>query len=383
MAGGRAPTGPVAAAVADCRALPAAGVETLLVGRPDSAVERYCGKAGVRFVPGGFSASGARRWTLLRRDLKHLRRVIEEFSPEVVHVHRSDEQFLAFHALRPLRKDRGRQPLLVRSWHRSPARLPAAVRNRLAKSTAGCLCVSRADVELLHRAGAPAAAYLPPGVDTELFRPRPRSQDRDDDGAVRPPLIVGQIGRWKRGGARGQAAALEVFRRLDPALPWRGVLAGRGEGEEELRRKIATLKPAARAAVTDLPARVELQATGDDFPAQAAALDVGMTFSTGSDGSSRPALELLACGVPVLLADLPGLRELSEEAAAATGIRCLPADEYDLWARTVEELLENETRRREAGQAAREAAVRRFSLPRHGRDLTEFYGTLAPVAPES
>jgi glycosyltransferase involved in cell wall biosynthesis len=344
-------TGPAAAALTDVRALRAAGHDARLASTGGGALERGCAEQGVPFVGGFRLGRGAGRWLHLPADVRRLRAAMRELVADVVHVHRSDEQLLARLAI-----GRGDKPLVVRTWHRDPAAVPEVLRRRVAASCAGCVCVARAHAESLRAAGARRAEFLPPGVATERFQPKQTAE--------KTPARLGQIGRWKAGQDRGQLAFLEVLRRLDPKLSWHAVLLGRGEGRAELERLLAA-HPAR--------SRVELEETGKDFPAQVAALDLGFVFATGSDGTSRPAVEMLACGVPVLLAALPGLRELGEDDACA---RVLTAGDHEAWAREAGALIADPARFAESRMAARRRAEAFHALPIRGAALADFYGRL-------
>src|SRR5205814_5164197 len=110
--------------------------------------------------------------------------------------------------------------------------------------------------------------------------------------------------------------ALDVFGLLPADVAWQGVLIGRGEMEAELRRE-AEARRLPPGRVTLLNAIVH--APGE-FAAILGTLSLGLVFRAGSDGTSRAAAELLACGVPVLIADQPGLRELAEDPHCAAAL---------------------------------------------------------------
>ncbi|MCZ7647162.1 MAG: glycosyltransferase [Planctomycetota bacterium] len=345
---GRSATGPAAAALSDVRALAAAGHRAWLAGRAGTRLEDDARAAGADYLGGFALGRGAARILRLPADARRLRALAGEHGIEVVHVHRTDDQFLARFALK---KELGAR--IVRTWHRDPAEVPAPLRGKLLERCAAFCCVARAHAEALRGFGAPRAAYLPPGVDTSLFRPRA------ERGAGPPRL--GLLGRWKRGEDRGQRAFLEVLARLDARLEWRGVLLGRGED-----------RPALEALRARHPFKdgIELEETGADFPAQVARLDLGLVFATGSDGTSRAAVELLACGVPLLLAGKPGLKELGEDEACAS---VLPPEDLDAWAAAVTLELRAPARRAERARAARERALAVHALARRGEALVRLY----------
>jgi glycosyltransferase involved in cell wall biosynthesis len=184
---------------------------------------------------------------------------------------------------------------------------------------------------------------------------------------------IAHVGRWKldrQGRDRGQREALDVFGQLPCALQWQGFLVGRGELEAELRRQAYTQRA--------LPAeRVQLMNSAVQPPRGFAELlatfHLGLVFAAGSDGTSRPATELLACGVPLLVADRPGLRELAEDPACATLL--LPGDPQG-WAHAIVELLKAPQRLAAMSAAARARAEKIHALPTRGLALAQFYRVL-------
>ena len=354
LVSGRALTGPVASALLDARALKAAGHTVTVITGEVPRLAQACQAAGVAHCGALKFGRGAGRLLALKRDAARLRMLLRELAAGVIHVHRSGDQFLAAAAA-----GRDSTVRIVRSWHRAPASLPQWLSKLLTASDTGCLCAAREHVALLKSAGVACCEFIPATVDTDMFKPSPAS-------ATDATPLLGQVGRWKAGQDRGQNAALEVFARLDRKLLWRGVLLGRGEREAELLRRAEELNlPAERCRVFHFAKQAP-----EEFARILGGFALGFVFAAGSDGSSRPALEMLACGVPILVADRPGLRELAEDAACAR--RLLPGDPSG-WAHAVEALLRDPAALQSMRLAARARAERVHALPVRGAALAEFY----------
>ena len=69
-------------------------------------------------------------------------------------------------------------------------------------------------------------------------------------------------------------------------------------------------------------------------------------------------LEAMACGVPVIASDLPGVRTVFQD--RTQGLLCKPGDANDL-KNKIEEILSNEEKRKEMGKEARKLALEKYS----------------------
>jgi len=356
---GRGPTGPAAAAMSDVKALQAAGHRAFIATRDKTGLMDACSAEQVPCVGGLRLGKGPIRILRMPHDVRRVREILRELAIDVLHVHRSDDQLLGATSL-----GRKLAVRLVRTWHRNPAGVPKLLLSRLARQADGCVCVSRQDVETLKNAGA-CSEFIHIGVDTRIF-----SAPSVEKSTVR----IGQVGRWKRerdGNDRGQCAALDVFAELSRKLPWHGVLIGRGEMAETLRKEAFEIRklPAERVELAHTPVQ-----SPRDFARLLGGLSLGMVFRTGGDGTSRAAAELLACGVPLIIADIPGLRELAEDSSCA--LRQLSGDPRG-WAHTIEKLIADPARLAAMSAAARARAEKVHSLKARGEALADFYRRLA------
>jgi len=347
---GRSFTGQAASGLLDVRALNACGHRAWIGAQSGTALEHGCRAQDVPFVGGFKQGRGLARILNARHDLKRLRALAHELDLDIIHVHRSADELLADVAF----GKHARRPLRVRSWHRDPRAVPAYVLARRARSGRAFCCLAREHAAFLHQIGATRVAYVAPGVDTKFFKPT---------ALVEPtcPLRIGMVGRMKLHQDRGHRAFLDILGRLDGSTRWCARIIGHGEGIDVLMDCVKTHPHQKRILVTYQP---------DDFAESVASLDVGLVFATGSDGTSRPALEMLASGVPILVADLPGLRELAEDPTCG---RVLPLEQIDLWVQELHRLLADEPGLRTMQVAARQRAERLYSIKAHGAALADFY----------
>jgi glycosyltransferase involved in cell wall biosynthesis len=358
---GRVTTGAAAAAVSDVKSLVSVNQNAWLLCQEGTKLATATVNAGVPCLTGMKLGRGAMRILHLPHDVRKLRALVREMDIDVIHVHRSDDQLVAAAAL-----GRSLSARLVRTWHRDPKHLARPLLSKLVTQPEGLVCVSREHEASLRGMGAAQCQYIPTAVDTKVFAP---SENREVNAEIR----IAHVGRWKRdssGQDRGQRAALEIFARLSTQLPWKGILLGRGEMAETLSHEAYDELKLSRNRVELVNFQAQSPAA---FAKMLGSFDLGLVFVTGSDGSSRPAAELLSCGVPLIVADLPGLREFAEDPACSQ--RQLPNDSNG-WAHAIEKLISDRTRLPAMRQSARSRAENFHSLNARGEALISFYRNL-------
>ncbi len=189
---------------------------------------------------------------------------------------------------------------------------------------------------------------IPNPVDTDRFHPNvPAGDIRVRHGIPGDEPLVLFVGRMVP--HKGSEYLLRAMRDLPAHL----LMVGTGP-REPLLRKMATL-PALEGRV-HFAGRVSSQ----DLPRYYAASDLLVLPSTSRlEAFGIAALEAMASGKPVIVSDVPGVREVIEE--GREGLRIDPIDASDI-AVKIRTLLEDEGLRKEMGRRAREKVERQFSL---------------------
>jgi glycosyltransferase involved in cell wall biosynthesis len=139
-------------------------------------------------------------------------------------------------------------------------------------------------------------------------------------------------------------------------------------GDGDLRPKFEQ-----QAHDLNIASRVHFLGRTDD----ATKVDALRTADVFAFPSTRPAeafglvaLEAMACGVPVVASDLPGVRTVVQQ--GKTGWLVRPGSVTEL-VTALEKVVSSDARRREMGEAARSFAVDRFSWDRHVDGLMDTY----------
>jgi glycosyltransferase involved in cell wall biosynthesis len=204
--------------------------------------------------------------------------------------------------------------------------------------------------------GLEQVAVVPNGVDTDLFRPRPRLQ--------RETLYLLSVSRIvPRKNIPVLIAAVDALLREGAQVKL--VIAGTGPDSEH----VASLASARRDIVryvgfVDEAKKRELLADSDVF----------VQLST-REGLSIATLEALACGIPCVVSDLPGVREPID--AGVTGYHVQNPEDVSDVARTLARLIADRARLDEMKRAARQVALERFSLDALANGYWSIYRRLA------
>lgn len=204
------------------------------------------------------------------------------------------------------------------------------------------------------------AAHVPPGIDVEAIAAEPAY----DRARMRPALAasyglpeeevwLGIVGRLSP--VKGHADLLRAGAELARAgRRFRLLVVG---GEKE----VAAGDLRSLAADLGIGDRVVLTGFVEDALAHAAALDVGIVSSRGSEAVSRSALEFMALGVPVVATRVGILPEV-----VASPEQLAPPGDPGALAEALARLIEDAGRRASAGRAGLERVRRHYSLTELG-----------------
>jgi glycosyltransferase involved in cell wall biosynthesis len=231
-------------------------------------------------------------------------------------------------------------------------------------------CQSREDLETLTRMGVirpERSAYLGNGVDLRTFDPNAvhRASVRERLGIAHDAVVIGTVGRlvWEKGYREFFAMA----QRLADKKPAPVVLA---VGPVETAKADAV--PA--SLVEDLGRRGVVRFLGmrTDMPGLYAAMDV-FVLASHREGFPRSAIEAAAMGLPLVLTDIRGCREVVRD--GVNGFLVPPGDSAAL-AACVEQLAGDPSLRARFGQESRRRAVAEFDEQRVIETTLAVYGRL-------
>ena len=203
----------------------------------------------------------------------------------------------------------------------------------------------------------PPTTIVPPGVDTERFRPLDpdrRRQARHDLGLTDADLLVASVSRLVP--RKGMDVLIDAAARLRPDHPNLVVLiAGSGRDRARLER---------RAAERQAPVRFLGRVPDDELPTLLGAADVFAMLCRNrwagleQEGFGIVFLEAAACGVPQVAGDSGGAAEAVVD--GETGLVVHRPDDPGDVATALGRLLSDDNLRRRMGEQARRRAVDEF-----------------------
>jgi len=201
-------------------------------------------------------------------------------------------------------------------------------------------------------------------IDLRMWPPPDRTMARLALGIPGAARVVAWHGRvdLHRKGLDVLVAAWGAIRRARPGRDLRLLLLGSGRDA-----------PALRALLGDDPGILWIDEYVNDravIRRHLAAADV-YAFPSRNEGFPVAPVEAMACGLPVVAADAPGVADILGEGDGAAGT-IVPAGDAGAFARALGSLLDDESLSASLGARARRRAEERFSHESVGRELRAF-----------
>lgn len=294
-----------------------------------------------------------------------LRIAMRRFQPHVLHVH-----WLLPQGLTAAHRD-GVVPVLVTSHGADlfglRGRLFAMLRKHVMARVTAISVVSEAMRQrVLAEAPRAHAHVLPMGVDCEQ-RFTPGVDDRTEDAL----LFVGRLVEKK--GLRHLIEAMPAILAVRPCASL--AVIGFGPELERLKQRVAELGLGGKVS---FPGGVPQEQLPQHY--QRASLFVAPFVEAGGgdqEGLGLVVAEAMACGCPVLVGDVPGVRDLVDD---DTGMR-VDAGDHAALAAAVVALLQDPARRNRMAVAARAHVVKRYAWPAVAHEYAVLLEALAEGAP--
>jgi L-malate glycosyltransferase len=201
-------------------------------------------------------------------------------------------------------------------------------------------------------------------VDTERFASSTdeRMRARVALGLPLDAPVIGSVGRLDS--QKVPLTVLEVFQRVKRLMPASVlVYCGQGPLAEQVKHRVEEM--GLTASVKFLGFRHDVERV---FPA----LDVHVLLSR-NEGFGISTVEAFSCGVPVVVTDVPGSRDI----VSGTGAGYLvPFGDSGAAAKAIVSILQDNDLRNSMAMSARQAATTKFTKRAWARDVSDFYGCI-------
>jgi glycosyltransferase involved in cell wall biosynthesis len=316
-----------------------------------------------------FRNSGVEFFRLQRRlpvDLSlaaQLRKIITERQIDVVHSHQPVEALHLYLATRGMRVKR------VLTLHGIyPGTKNDLVLRFVLPRTDACIVVSREVLRVVRNRGVSASGkfvVVNNGVDAARLETSERDL-RGTLGLAEEELLLGMVGNFHPVAQKDQLTVCRALIRVLPHLPRAQFVfvGGRSEAAPHLFDDCVSF-----CRDQGLADRVHFLGKRSDIGNIIGSLNM-FVLSTRREGSPISVIEAMLLGVPLVLSDIPPLREVSNEGKYAVLFKTGEAD--DLATRLIR-LADDPDERARLGSEARQWAVNQFSIETHIANLLQLY----------
>ncbi|MCK4909594.1 MAG: glycosyltransferase family 4 protein [Planctomycetes bacterium] len=296
------------------------------------------------------------------RNINKVKTWLNDHPIDIVHTHSPLDNYIGGKAARKS----GHDPVLIRTNHHGFP-LDGSLRNKMLMEvyTDGYLTLSEKLLEsdrLTMGISPEKSWWVNSAVDPERFRPESvtknlRSSLGIPDGAV-VGGIVARMQRHRRFDVLLKAVALAVKQIPDLKI----VIIGRGTNREEV-----AIQPAKKLGLEQNV--IFAGYLKDDYINTVGVFDFGLFLVPGSDGSCRAVRELMALGKPMIVAYRGILPEMVEDGRQGIVVKDTPEN----LAEAIIRMAKDQDLRARYGAAAREKAVRGFSLDQSIKQTEQIY----------
>jgi glycosyltransferase involved in cell wall biosynthesis len=304
------------------------------------------GWLGARFVAAGFTpASFELRSPLDLRAVRALTTILRDFRADVVHSH---EFTMAIYGAAAAKRAGARHVITMHGglYYAAAWRRRAALRwatRRSAALVGVSVATARALRDILGIDDS-KVHVVPNGIPQ---RTGAREKLRTELGLAPGELLIVSVGNLYP--VKGHAVLIDALATMRDRRGWRLAIAGRGEEEPRLR---------AQAAAAGIGDRVHLLGFREDIADILAAGDL-FTMPSLSEGLPLALVEAMSFGLPVVVTRVGGVPEVVTD--GSEGFLVPPSDPGAL-ATALGALLDDASRRRLMGDAARTRALRDYAL---------------------
>jgi len=299
------------------------------------------------------------------RAIQELALEITRFSPDLIHSHNLGPLIYA-----ALASVGGVRVPILHGEHSQLTPEECSPRRMLQRKVLYRFCrqihtVSHSQRSELRDKGFSRVGVIVNGVDSKRFSPGKAEERKIQLGIPPQAVVVGMVGRF--GPFKGHTPLLEAFKSLSVEFSDLHLLivGGGGPKEEEIRQKAKEMENE----------RIHFTGFQSDPVSFYQAMDF-LIVPSFNEGLSNAVLEAMACGVPVLANAASGQAEVISSGKDGMVIDLGSPEKISA---AIRKVLNSKDDLSSWGEAAREKAVREFSLESMVQGYAKLYRTMAPA----
>ncbi len=289
-------------------------------------------------------------------DFFNLKKIIYEFSPNIIHVHYSLENILSILTINKNIK-------LIRSIHNTKSSLKKPLSKFILNKNSfiHTIC-SEYKNNLIKYNKIPSSKIkiISGWVDTKKFNPQGNKFFKDDNN-----IKIGMVARFQH--HRGHEYLVKAFKKISNINNVKLILTGRGE-----------YKPNIEKLVNELQLENKVIFTGylkEELPELLRSLDIFVLLEEGTDGTCRAILEAMATGLPVVSVKKGAIKDTVVD--NQNGFLINSKNNIDKLAERLKILINNKNLRKSFGEKSREIALEKFDKEKKLEEFFDFYKEVA------
>lgn len=295
--------------------------------------------------------------------LPHLKQVIKEFKPDIVHAHYASSYGL-------LGALSGFHPYIISVWGSDVFDFPnvsvlhkAVIKYNLSKADR-ILSTSKVMAVETQKYTEKEVVVTPFGIDLDKFKPLNAKSLFDEN-----DIVIGTIKTLEeKYGIEYLIKAFAIVKNKYKNLPLKLLIVGDGSLSGNLKKLVHDLNIENETAFTGkIPHKL--------VPVYDNMLSVSVSVSN-SESFGVAIIEASACGKPVIVSDVGGLPEVVEN--GVTGI-VVPARDHEKTAKAIEKLVLDEKLRKKMGEAGRKRVAKFYDWNKNVEQMIEIYENILNI----
>ena len=289
-------------------------------------------------------------------DFFNLKKIIKDFSPNIIHVHYSLENILSILTI-------NKKINLIRSIHNTKSSLKKPFSKFiLNKNNFIHTVCSEYKNNLIKYNNIPQykIKIISGWVDTNKFNPNGEKFLKDDN-----YIKIGMVARFQK--HRGHEYLVKAFKKISDTNKVKLILTGRGEYKSNIEKLVKELKLEDKVIFTGY--------LKEKLPDLLRSLDIFVLLEEGTDGTCRAILEAMATGLPIVSVKKGAI--IDTVVNNKNGYLIDSKNNIEQLAEKLNILVKNKDLRKNFGEKSRKIVLEKFNKEKKLEEFFNFYKEIA------